>query len=116
VVERNGGGVLPHRLTEEEAAQEIGISRGSLRSLRKSGQIGHVKILNKIYYLPDQLKAYFNNQRIEPCQTTATSPDTSKAIGSNRSPDAIPGSGIAHGTINPAVRSAASRLARETFR
>ncbi|MBP2297990.1 helix-turn-helix domain-containing protein [Azospirillum picis] len=110
------GTVLPIRLTEPDAARELGISIGSLRALRKSGQIGHVRILNKIFYLPDQLKAYFNSHCIEPCQTTPTSQGISRDIGSKPNPDATRASGTGHGTIDPAVRSAASRLARETFR
>ncbi|MCG5240059.1 helix-turn-helix domain-containing protein [Azospirillum doebereinerae] len=110
------GRVLPQRFTEAEAAAEIGISRGSLRNLRREEKIGYVKILNKIYYLPEQIKEYFHNQRVEPCQTTAESRDTSKDTGSNRSPAGRPASGTAHGMIDPAVRSAASQLARETFR
>lgn len=109
--------VLPQRLTEIEAAEELGISLGSLRNLRKSGQIGYVKILNKVYHLPAQVEAYFNSQCVNPChQITAANQDISKATGSNRSPVASQGSGTGHGTISQADRSAESALVSEFFK
>lgn len=109
--------VIPQRLTEAQAAEELGISLGSLRNLRKDGKIGYVRILNKVYHLPEQVAAYFNTQIVDPChQTTPANQDISKATGSNRSQDATRGSGTGHGTTSEADRSAESALVSEFFR
>lgn len=109
--------LLPARMTEAEAAEELGISVGSLRGLRRRGEIGYVQILNRIYHTPGQVRAYFDAQMVEPCQQiTQKSQDTSKVTGSNRSRGENRGSGTGYGMIDPAAKSAASRLARETFK
>ncbi|MBP2311865.1 helix-turn-helix domain-containing protein [Azospirillum soli] len=110
--------ILPTRLTEKEAAAELGISLGSLRGLRRRGQIGFVRVLNKIYHYPQHLIDYLDSQTVNVCQpqTTSESPATSKATGSNTSRAASPASDTGRGMTDPAAKSAISQLAKETFK
>lgn len=109
--------VIPQRLTEAQAAEELGISLGSLRNLRKDGKIGYVRILNKVYHLPEQVAAYFNTQIVDPChQTTPANQDITRGSGLSRSQDATRASGTGRGTTVESDRSAEIQLARQIFR
>lgn len=108
--------VLPQRLTEQQAADELGVSLSFLRQERKSGKIGYVAIGRRIYYLPEQIAGYFNERKYDPCQITPASPVTSVDTGLNRSRAGSPASGTGHGMIDQSDKTAVSQLARETFK
>ena len=108
--------LLPRRLTELEAARELGVSLDTVRRERKRGRLGCVRLGRRIFITSDQLCAYVAQQSTEPapCATLDRSvPEPSTASGSangqTRQSFARPGS-------TPAPdRLGAHRLARATF-
>lgn len=110
--------IAPMMLTEAETAEELRISLSSLRNLRRAGRIGYIQILKRIYHTPAQIMAFINSQTVDACphQTTQESPAFSKTAGLSKSQDGNRGSGIGHGTTDPAAKSAVIRQARGTFR
>lgn len=72
---------FPRLLFEEEVAELLGVSVDTVRRERKRGRLGFIKIGGRIRYAEDQVLAYLENQREDPCakKGLARSADTGSA-------------------------------------
>lgn len=67
------GDSLPQLLTQDEAVQMLRLDRlglrdpkESLRYLRRTGQIGFVKVANRVLYPLEALREYLTRQTVQP--------------------------------------------------
>lgn len=86
------------RMSEQKAADWLGVSVFTLQRIRKRGEIGHAKVGNRAQYTLEDLETYVASKSSKPCQKTVskseptTSPSTKtplygKPLGSTPVPD-----------------------------
>jgi hypothetical protein len=102
---------MAKRLTEQQAADWLGISIFTLRRIRKRGEIGYHKIGSAIHYTYDQLLTYLKSTRIEPCRRIDTKSENTTSACTGTAP-----SGKQPGSTVPLDKHAAYLWAQETFR
>lgn len=54
------------KLYEPDAAKFLGVSRSTLRNIRRANEIGFYKWRSKVYYSVAQLEAYQNRHEVKP--------------------------------------------------
>lgn len=54
------------KLYEPDAAKFLGVSRSTLRNIRRAKEIGFYKWRTKTYYSIEQLEAYQNRHEVKP--------------------------------------------------
>lgn len=70
------------RMSEQKAADWLGVSVFTLQRIRKRGEIGHAKVGNRAQYTVEDLETYIVSKSSKPCQTPVlkseptTSPNT----------------------------------------
>lgn len=99
-------------MREREAAAALGVSIHTLRRERQRGRIGFVLIASRPCYLDRHLQAYLDARDVKPCDAV-TAPARLATSGFPNVP--TPPSGAALGSILPADRRAAHRLALTTL-
>lgn len=101
---------FPRPMTDNQVAELLGVSVHTVRRERKRGALGHVIIGGRPRYLPRHLEAYLNERDMKPCHESARIDrvrlETTGVPGAPTRP-----SGAGPGSIPPADRRAAHRLA-----
>ncbi len=106
--------MVPRLLSEREVAESLRCSVDTIRRERKRGVIGFQFVGARIYYTEDQITAYLETKRVDPCQeNNKTAKAKSGTIGSRN--DRTAQSGAAPGSTKTPDRHAAHHLAQMTF-
>lgn len=99
------------RMSEQEAADWLGVSVFTLQRIRKRGEIGHAKVGNRAQYTAKDLQSYVDSKSSKPCpktvfkSVTTTSPSTKTPL-----------YGKPHGTTPLPDKQSALALAQKTFK
>jgi hypothetical protein len=103
--------VFPHLLTEQQAADALGVSIDTLRRERKRRRIGHVMIGRRPRYTHWQLAEYVSIREVKPCDEDSNqlAPDKSATTGS--ASGGIAPCGAEHGSTPTLDRRAEHRSA-----
>lgn len=64
---KNPENPIPHLYTENEVAQAFRCSADTLSRERKRGRIGYTLIGERVHYTDEQIEAYLNYKKVEPC-------------------------------------------------
>lgn len=106
--------ILPLLLTEARVAELLQLSIHTLRRERMSGRIGYTRLGSRIRYTENQVAAYLENQKVEPCHNQEKhTPDKLVFTGSQST--GMAHRGVEHGTTGIPDRHAAHHLAQLTF-
>lgn len=99
------------RLSEQKAADWLGVSIFTLQRIRKRGEIGHAKVGNRAQYTLEDLETYIASKSSKPCPTTV-----SKLENTTSPSTKTPPSGKPLGMTQPLDKHAAFLLAQKTFK
>lgn len=102
---------LPRLLSENEVAEVLGCSPDTVRRERKRRRLGFTKVGGRIRYAEDQVVAYLDSQREDPCTIDKTGSAKSAGIGS--ASGTIPYDGVGLGSTPKLDRHAAHRWAQK---
>jgi excisionase family DNA binding protein len=100
-------------MTEQQAAEALGVSTGTLRNARKAGEIAFIRLRSLVRYREADLHDYLERQRT-PCRDQPRPTDSASSISS-----AVQGvrTGTSRGTTaaqdRPDARALAPRILRK---